>query len=238
MALSRPASRWRPKLPANSSLRSWWVPASPSWRRRTARRILQPPCIRWAFIAGAEELPAALTDAWADLRAVWDNGRALAHRNTYGWSVSGLGQQAAVKFGGLVVTGVFETTDDTGCLVIATESGAWVPISAGDVDFGLIAASRGSRLMARPDELTFAPLGGVGEIGMNLSLYGIGNRHQSSWLAVDLGVSFGDEDRLPGIDLVMPDIRFLEQERKNLVGLVLTHAQEDHFGAIIDSGRS
>ncbi|MGO4715666.1 ribonuclease J [Bradyrhizobium sp. 2TAF24] len=88
--------------------------------------------------------------------------------------------------------------------------------------------------MARPDELTFAPLGGVGEIGMNLSIYGIGNRHQRSWLAVDLGVSFGDEEHLPGIDLVMPDIRFLEQERKNLVGIVLTHAHEDHFGAIID----
>jgi ribonuclease J len=88
--------------------------------------------------------------------------------------------------------------------------------------------------MARPDELTFAPLGGVGEIGMNLSVYGIGNRHQRSWLAVDLGVSFGDEDHLPGIDLVMPDIRFLVKERKNLVGLVLTHAHEDHFGAIID----
>lgn len=88
--------------------------------------------------------------------------------------------------------------------------------------------------MARPDELTFAPLGGVGEIGMNLSIYGLGNRHQRSWLAVDLGVSFGDEDRLPGIDLVMPDIRFLQQERKNLVGIVLTHAHEDHFGALID----
>jgi ribonuclease J len=88
--------------------------------------------------------------------------------------------------------------------------------------------------MARPDELTFAPLGGVGEIGMNLSIYGIGNRHQRSWLAVDLGVSFGDEEHLPGIDLVMPDIRFLESEQKNLVGLVLTHAHEDHFGAIID----
>ena len=88
--------------------------------------------------------------------------------------------------------------------------------------------------MARPDELTFTPLGGVGEIGMNLSVYGLGNRHQRSLLAVDLGVSFGDEDHLPGIDLVMPDITFLEQERKNLVGLVLTHAHEDHFGAIID----
>jgi len=88
--------------------------------------------------------------------------------------------------------------------------------------------------MARPDELTFAPLGGVGEIGMNLSIYGLGNRHQRAWLAIDLGVSFGDEEHLPGIDLIMPDISFLEKERKNLVGLVLTHAHEDHFGAIID----
>src|ERR1700710_3059794 len=97
-----------------------------------------------------------------------------------------------------------------------------------------LSSVRGSSLMARPDELTFAPLGGVGEIGMNLSIYGLGNRHQRSWLAVDLGVSFGDEEHLPGIDLIMPDIRFLEKERKNLVGLVLTHAHEDHFGAIID----
>jgi len=88
--------------------------------------------------------------------------------------------------------------------------------------------------MARPDELTFAPLGGVGEIGMNLSIYGLGNRHQRSWLAVDLGVSFGDEEHLPGIDLILPDIAFLEKERKNLLALVLTHAHEDHFGAIID----
>lgn len=88
--------------------------------------------------------------------------------------------------------------------------------------------------MARPDELTFTPLGGVGEIGMNLSVYGLGNRNQRSWLAIDLGVSFGDEEHLPGIDLVMPDVSFLEKERKNLLGLVLTHAHEDHFGAIID----
>jgi len=88
--------------------------------------------------------------------------------------------------------------------------------------------------MARPDELTFAPLGGVGEIGMNLSIYGLGNRHQRAWLAVDLGVSFGDEEHLPGIDLIMPDVSFLVKERKNLMGLMLTHAHEDHFGAIID----
>ncbi|EFI50198.1 MAG: ribonuclease J [Bradyrhizobiaceae bacterium] len=88
--------------------------------------------------------------------------------------------------------------------------------------------------MARADELSFVPLGGVGEIGMNLSLYGLGKGRQRSWLAVDLGVSFGNEEHLPGIDVVMPDTRFIESEKKNLVGLVLTHAHEDHFGAIID----
>jgi ribonuclease J len=89
-------------------------------------------------------------------------------------------------------------------------------------------------MMARADELSFVPLGGVGEIGMNLSLYGLGKGRQRSWLAVDLGVSFGNEEHLPGIDVVMPDTRFIESEKKNLVGLVLTHAHEDHFGAIID----
>jgi ribonuclease J len=88
--------------------------------------------------------------------------------------------------------------------------------------------------MAERDEFTFAPLGGVGEIGMNLSVYGFGTRQKRAWLAIDLGVSFGDEEHLPGIDTIMPDISFLVQERKNLLGLVLTHAHEDHFGAIID----
>jgi ribonuclease J len=83
------------------------------------------------------------------------------------------------------------------------------------------------------DELVFAPLGGVGEIGMNLSLYGVGPENARKWLAVDLGVAFGGDD-LPGIDLIMPDIRFLIEERRNLQALVLTHAHEDHYGAIID----
>jgi ribonuclease J len=88
--------------------------------------------------------------------------------------------------------------------------------------------------MALPtDELVFAPLGGVGEIGMNLSLYGLGPERARKWLAVDLGVAFAGDD-LPGIDLIMPDIRFLIEERRNLLALVLTHAHEDHFGAIID----
>jgi ribonuclease J len=87
--------------------------------------------------------------------------------------------------------------------------------------------------MATGDELVFAPLGGVGEIGMNLSIYGFGNPRRRTWLAVDLGVAFAGED-LPGIDLIMPDVRFLAEERTNLVGIVLTHAHEDHFGALID----
>jgi ribonuclease J len=85
--------------------------------------------------------------------------------------------------------------------------------------------------MAR--ELVFAPLGGVGEIGMNLALYGIGEGNSRKWIAVDLGVSFAGEE-LPGIDLIMPDIAFLIAERRNLLGLVLTHAHEDHFGALLD----
>jgi ribonuclease J len=83
------------------------------------------------------------------------------------------------------------------------------------------------------DELVFAPLGGVGEIGMNLAIYGVGDERRRQWLAVDLGVAFGD-DALPGIDLILPDISYLVEERRNLLGLVLTHAHEDHFGAVLD----
>ena len=83
-------------------------------------------------------------------------------------------------------------------------------------------------------DLVFAPLGGVGEIGMNLSLYGLGDKRRRSWIAVDLGVSFASEEHLPGVDLIFPDIRFLLEERKNIAGIIITHAHEDHFGAIID----
>jgi ribonuclease J len=83
------------------------------------------------------------------------------------------------------------------------------------------------------DELVFAPLGGAGEIGMNLAIYGFGDAQRRKWIAVDLGVAFAGDD-LPGIDLIFPDIRYLVEERNNLLGLVLTHAHEDHFGALID----
>ena len=83
------------------------------------------------------------------------------------------------------------------------------------------------------DELVFMALGGLGEIGMNVYLYGFGPPKARSWLMVDLGVTFPHESE-PGADVVLPDLRFIVAERKNLVGLVLTHAHEDHVGAVID----
>ena len=83
------------------------------------------------------------------------------------------------------------------------------------------------------NELVFLPLGGVGEIGMNLYLYGYGPPKHRHWLMVDLGVTFPGAYE-PGIDLIMPDIRFIEEERASLSGILLTHAHEDHFGAVLD----
>ncbi|MEW6254808.1 MAG: ribonuclease J [Pseudomonadota bacterium] len=87
--------------------------------------------------------------------------------------------------------------------------------------------------MSDTPELVFAPLGGVGEIGMNLGLYGFGSKRARRWLMVDLGMSFAG-DEAPGVDLVLPDIRFLEREVKSIEGLVLTHGHEDHVGAVLD----
>jgi ribonuclease J len=84
-----------------------------------------------------------------------------------------------------------------------------------------------SSTLNRPDEMVFLPLGGTGEIGMNLSLYG----YAGKWLMVDLGISFAD-DTMPGIDIIMPDPSFIVDRKDDLVGLVATHAHEDHIGAI------
>lgn len=83
------------------------------------------------------------------------------------------------------------------------------------------------------DELVFAPLGGLGEIGMNLALYGVGRNGRFKWLMVDCGVAFAGPD-LAGIDLIVPDISFIEKMRGDLAGLVITHAHEDHIGAVAD----
>lgn len=87
--------------------------------------------------------------------------------------------------------------------------------------------------MAKQDELVFLPLGGVGEIGMNLALYGYGPADNRQWIMVDCGVTFPGPD-LPGVDLVLPDIGYLAKERKNLKAIIITHAHEDHYGALAD----
>ena len=76
-------------------------------------------------------------------------------------------------------------------------------------------------------ELMFIPLGGSNEIGMNLNLYG----YQDQWIMVDLGIGFAN-DYLPGVEVIVPDIQFLKQIKGKLLGIVLTHAHEDHFGAV------
>ena len=86
--------------------------------------------------------------------------------------------------------------------------------------------------MATKSELVFVALGGLGEIGMNCAMYGVGGA-QKSWLMVDIGVSFGGPD-VPGIDIIMPDIQFAEQQGKNLAGIIITHVHEDHYGALVD----
>jgi ribonuclease J len=86
---------------------------------------------------------------------------------------------------------------------------------------------------AKPDdELVFLPLGGSGEIGMNLNAYGYGPPDDRKWIIVDIGVTFGREDMMPGVEIVLPNPEFLVEERDNILGIVLTHAHEDHIGAL------
>jgi len=83
----------------------------------------------------------------------------------------------------------------------------------------------------KQDELVFLPLGGCGEIGMNLNLFGFGPPNRRKWIIVDIGVTFGGLDT-PGIEIIMPDTTFIEDYKKDILGIVLTHAHEDHMGAL------
>ncbi|MEO8925938.1 MAG: ribonuclease J [Caulobacteraceae bacterium] len=87
--------------------------------------------------------------------------------------------------------------------------------------------------MTKPsqDELVFLPLGGSNEIGMNFNLYGYGPPHARQWIVVDLGVTFGDQTT-PGVEIILPDPTFIEEHAKDILGIVLTHAHEDHIGAV------
>ena len=80
-------------------------------------------------------------------------------------------------------------------------------------------------------ELVMVPLGGIGEIGMNATLYGFGPRKRRKWIMIDCGVSFAGPD-LPGVDLIFPDITFISKIKQDLLAIIVTHAHEDHIGAI------
>lgn len=84
------------------------------------------------------------------------------------------------------------------------------------------------------DELVFLALGGLGEIGMNAYLYGMGPPDARKWLMVDLGITFPEGEDDPGVDVILPDLRFIEEEKSTLAGIVITHAHEDHIGAVIE----
>ena len=83
----------------------------------------------------------------------------------------------------------------------------------------------------KKDELIFCPLGGSGEIGMNMNLYAYGNEQNQKWIIVDMGVTFAD-DSIPGIDLIIPDAGFIIEKKDDLLGIILTHAHEDHIGSV------
>ena len=83
----------------------------------------------------------------------------------------------------------------------------------------------------KKEELLFCPLGGSGEIGANMNLYAYGKEDNQKWIIVDMGVTFADES-IPGIDLIYPDPGFILEKKKDLLGIVLTHAHEDHIGAV------
>ena len=80
-------------------------------------------------------------------------------------------------------------------------------------------------------ELVFVALGGLGEIGMNVALYGVGPQRKRKWLMVDCGIAFSDQ---AGVEIVLPDLTFVEKIKRDLLGLIITHAHEDHIGAVAE----
>ena len=84
----------------------------------------------------------------------------------------------------------------------------------------------------KKEELLFCPLGGSGEIGANMNLYAYGSEANKKWIIVDMGITFAD-DSLPGIDVIYPDPGFIIDKKDDLLGIVLTHAHEDHIGAVV-----
>jgi ribonuclease J len=88
--------------------------------------------------------------------------------------------------------------------------------------------------VTQTDELVFLPLGGLGEIGMNAALYGFGPERRRKWILVDCGMGFAGEEHMPGIDVMFPDLAFIEERKADLLGILITHAHEDHIGALAE----
>ncbi|HHI70997.1 MAG TPA: MBL fold metallo-hydrolase, partial [Rhodobacteraceae bacterium] len=86
--------------------------------------------------------------------------------------------------------------------------------------------------MSKSDRLIYLPLGGAGEIGMNAYVYGYGKKGKERLILVDIGVTFPDMDTSPGVNLIMADISWLEANRDRLEAIFITHAHEDHVGAL------
>ncbi len=188
----------------------------------------------------AEDLFATLSATMLQRLGQWRRGAGFGDiRADWIARGAGMGGEMRVKLPDREIFGRGEGLDERGRLLLRLPDGS----AAGDRGrrgvsrdrrrAASIASGGAKQLMAGP-ELVFAPLGGIGEIGMNLSIYGVGDGRRRQWLIVDCGVSFAAEEHLPGVDLILPDIRFLIEERRNIVGLVLTHAHEDHMGALID----
>ena len=85
------------------------------------------------------------------------------------------------------------------------------------------------------ERLIYLPLGGAGEIGMNAYVYGYGKPEQERLIVVDLGVTFPNMDGTPGVDLILPDISWLAERKDRIEGIFITHAHEDHIGAVSHS---
>jgi ribonuclease J len=95
-------------------------------------------------------------------------------------------------------------------------------------------AREGRKPAEQTRELVMVALGGLGEVGMNAYLYGLGPLDAREWLLVDLGITFPEGDWEPGVDVILPDLAFIEAERASLKGIVITHAHEDHVGAVLE----
>ena len=170
---------------------------------------------------------AAAFDTWREV----DGFAAIRAR----WLAAGHapGESIAVARGEQRIEGAFRAIDARGRLVLETAGGEQV-IDTGDVTASVgrgRASSSESILMADRDELVFVPLGGLGEIGMNAALYGYGPPGRRQFIMVDCGVAFAGPE-LPGIDLMFANMAFIEKMKGQLKGIVITHAHEDHIGAV------